>query len=176
MVLTFLTGVLYPLLVTAISNAVFFEKAAGSLVRSGENFVGSELIGQKFESPRYFHSRPSAVEYNPLPSGGSNLGLTSADLKKIVDERTAKLTADNPGAGSPPADLLFASGSGLDPHISVAAADFQTARVARVRVLDVSAVHKIVNDLTERRQFDMLGEPRVNVLRLNLAIDELDRR
>lgn len=172
--MTLLTGIIYPVLVTGLSKVFFFEKATGSLIKFRGNVIGSELIGQKFESDRYFWSRPSAVDYNPLPSGGSNLGLASQDLKKIIDERSAKLMNKHPQSGNPPQDLIFASGSGLDPHISVAAAYFQVARIAQMRGLGNSAVRKVVNELTEPRQFGIFGEPRINVLKLNLAMDKLE--
>ncbi len=172
--MTLLTGIIYPMIVTGLSKVFFFEKASGSLIQSKGTLVGSELIGQKFESDRYFWSRPSAVDYNPLPSGGSNLGQASSDLKKIADERSIKLMNKHPQAGIPTQDLIFASGSGLDPHISVAAAEFQVARVAQMRGLENSAVHKVVNELTEPRQFGIFGEPRLNVLMLNLAMDKLE--
>lgn len=174
--MTLLTGVAYPLLVTGIANLTTKDQASGSLIEKNGTLVGSELIGQKFESDRYFWPRPSAVEYNPLPSGGSNLGQASECLKETVDERVAKLKMKSPGRESlPPQDLLFASGSGLDPHISPEAAQFQVDRIALVRRLEPSAVHKLVQDLTEPRQFGMFGEPRVIVLKLNLALDNMGR-
>ncbi len=171
--MTLLTGVAYPLLVTEISSIFFHDQAAGSLINKNGNIIGSELIGQKFESDRYFWPRPSAVDYNPLPSGGSNLGQVSLDLKKIVDERSLKLKNKNPASGNPPQDLLFASGSGLDPHISVEGAEFQIARLAQIRGLEPIALRQLVGRMTEPRQFGILGEPRVNVLKLNLALDSL---
>lgn len=172
-VMTVLTGVAYPLLVTGIATVFFSQQASGSLTFVKGAIVGSDLIGQSFESPRYFHSRPSAVDNNPLTSGGSNLSPASSDLKKLVQERILKNTAENPTAGFPPADLVFASASGLDPHISPQAATYQVSRVASARGLDTEIVQKLVTDLTERPQFGILGEPRVNVLQLNLAVDRL---
>lgn len=173
--MTILTGLAYPLLITGISHSLFSSKSRGSFVEKAGVMVGSELIGQKFESDRYFWSRPSASDYNPLPSGGSNLGLASQDLKKLVGERRSKLMLKHPNDGEPPQDLLFASGSGLDPHISPAAANYQLARIAQARGRDISAMRHLVSDLTEPRQFGILGEPRLNVLRLNLALDEISK-
>lgn len=171
--MTLLTGVAYPLLVTGLSQVLFRDKASGSYVQSQGELRGSELIGQKFESDQYFSSRPSASDYNAQASGGSNQGPTSAALKKAVDERANNLKSKNPEGGVPPQDLLFASGSGLDPHISVASANYQVARLAQARQLDISAVRQLINNFTEPRQFGIFGEPRVNVLMLNLAIDQL---
>jgi potassium-transporting ATPase KdpC subunit len=171
--MTFLTGLAYPLAMTAVSQLLFKDKANGSLLERGGHAVGSEFVAQKFESAKYFWSRPSGGDYNPLPSGGTNLGQTSEALKKQVDERTAKLQAAH-GAETPiPQDLLFASSSGLDPHISPEAALYQVSRVATARGLSLEQVKSLVNQHVEGRQIGFLGEPRVNVLQLNLALDRL---
>lgn len=171
--MTLLTGVLYPLAVTGIAKAFMQDRAEGSLVRSGKGFLGSYRIGQKFESPKYFWSRPSAVDYNPQPSGGSNWGPTSADLVNKVAERRSAFQSN--GGAEPPQDLLFASGSGLDPDISPAAALFQLDRVAEARGLSAeqkAGLENLVQNSIETRQFGILGDPRVNVLELNLALDQ----
>lgn len=171
--MTVLTGGIYTGAVTVVSQALFSHEANGSLIQSGDKVVGSELVGQKFEGERYFWPRPSAGDYNPLPSGGTNLGQISADLKTKVDERKAKLKANHPESQTePPQDLLFASSSGLDPHISPAAAEFQVTRIAKTRGMDVQKVRALVDSVKENRQWGFLGEPRVNVLKLNLALDE----
>jgi K+-transporting ATPase ATPase C chain len=170
--MTILTGVVYPLVVTAVSQALFHQQAEGSLVRRGDVILGSKLVALAFTSPKYFWPRPSAASFNPLPSSGSNLGPISADLKKAVDERRAKLQAAHPEGGEPPQDLLFASGSGLDPEISPAAAHYQVIRVAQARGMDASQVTGLVAKFTEGRQLGLFGEPRVNVLALNIALDE----
>lgn len=172
-VMTLLTGVLYPLAVTGLAQALMKEKSDGSLIRSQNGLLGSDWIGQKFESPKYFWSRPSAVDYNPQPSGGSNLGWTSADLVKKVAERHQALQGSS--SGEVPQDLLFASGSGLDPHISPEAARFQLDRIAAARALSGEQrgrLQALVEESVENRQFGFLGDPRVNVLRLNLALDQ----
>lgn len=166
--MTVLTGIIYPLLVTLAGKVLFNEKAAGSFLKKGEVVIGSELIAQKFEQKKYFWPRPSAADYNPSASSGSNLGLVSADLKKQVEERASKI-----GQGSIPQDLLFASGSGLDPHISPEAAEYQIERISSERGVDVSTLRHLVGELTEKSQFGILGEARVNVLQLNLALDKL---
>ena len=170
--MTLLLGIGYPILVTLGSQALFPKQASGGFISRGGVIIGANLIGQKFESPRYFWARPSAVDSNPLPSGGSNLGPTSADLKKAVDDRMAKNKAANGEAGNVPQDLLFASGSGLDPHISPEAAHYQVERVAKARGLSAADVDRRVNEATTGRQFGFLGEPTVNVLALNLALDQ----
>ena len=171
--MTFLTGALYPAFVTVMSQAVFSRQANGQLMQKKNMTVGSKLISQKFESPQYFWGRPSAIDFNPLPSGGSNLGQNSADLKKVYEERKAKLKAAHPEmTEDPPQDLLFASGSGLDPEISPEASRYQIQRVAKARGMDVNEVNKIVDSVTLDRDFGIFGEPRVNVLNLNLALDE----
>lgn len=170
--MTILLGLIYPFVITGISQTVFSRQASGDFLTRGGQIVGSALIAQSFEKPQYFWSRPSAIGYNPLPSGGSNLGQASGDLKKAVDERLAKLKAAHPDqTDQVPMDLIFASGSGLDPHISVEAAQYQLGRVAKARNLSSEQVQKLVADSTEQRQFGLLGEPVVNVLMLNLALD-----
>ncbi len=175
--LTLLTGVLYPLVVTGVGQAIFPRQSNGSVIQSGDRVVGSRLLGQSFASPRYFWSRPSATgtqPYNGAASGGSNQGPTNPALVDAVRERIAALHAADPGKQAPvPIDLVTASGSGLDPHISPAAAEYQLARVARARNMSEDAVRRVVAAATDGRTFGILGEPRVNVLELNLALDEL---
>jgi potassium-transporting ATPase KdpC subunit len=178
LVMTIITGVLYPLIVTLIARATFPDQASGSMIVHDGKIVGSRLIGQKFESDKYFWSRPSAIDYNPLPSGGSNLGYTSGDLKKLVADRGSRLTQTVDTILTPaiPVDLLFASASGLDPHISPEAAEFQVQRVLHARRLDETNRINLINlidSLTEQRDLGVLGEPHVNVLMLNLALDSL---
>lgn len=171
--MTILLGLVYPFMITGVSQTVFSRQASGDFVTRGGQVVGSVLIAQNFEKPEYFWPRPSAVGYNPLPSGGSNLGQISADLKKTVDERKAKLKASHPDqTGEPPQDLLFASGSGLDPHISIEAAQYQLGRVAKARKLSAEQITKMIQEATKGRQLGFLGEPTVNVLMLNLALDK----
>ena len=173
LVLTFITGLAYPLAVTGFARIFFSAKASGSFIESGGKTAGSELIGQSFKGPRYFWGRPSAIGYNPLPSGGSNLSPVSLALKKQTEDNTAAFLAANPGAtGKPvPSDMVFTSASGLDPHISVEAARIQCARVAHVRGVPKVDIMSLVDGLIEPRQAGFLGEPRVNVLRLNLKLD-----
>jgi potassium-transporting ATPase KdpC subunit len=172
-----LTGVVYPLLVTALAQFIFPARANGSmLVRDGK-LVGSELVGQPFASPAYFWSRPSATSpfaYNAGASSGSNYGPLNPALLDAAKKRVQDLrAADSLNSQSVPVDLATASGSGLDPHISVAAALYQLPRVARARNLSSEKVRSLVDGSTEQRQFGFLGEPRVNVLKLNLALDEV---
>ena len=172
---TVITGVVYPVAVTVVAQLVFAHQANGSLVVEGGKTVGSTLIGQPFDDPKYFWGRPSATSpfgYNAASSSGSNLSPTNADLVKTVQGRVDALRAADPGNAAPvPVDLVTASGSGLDPDISPAAALYQATRVARARKLDDAAVRDLVARYTEPRQLGFLGEPRVNVLRLNLALD-----
>lgn len=170
---TILCGVAYPLAMTGLSQVLFSEKANGSLVYKNDQPVGSALIGQNFEKLQYFWSRPSAIGYNPQPSGGSNLGQVSADLKKVVDERTAKLKESHATTEEPPQDLIFASASGLDPHISPEAARYQIKRVAAARNIDAAQIEKMVAANTQSEQWGIFGKPRVNVVLLNMALDNL---
>jgi potassium-transporting ATPase KdpC subunit len=174
-VLTVITGIIYPLIVTAIAQAVFPSQANGSLIVKDGKVVGSRLIGQPLDDPKYFWGRPSATTpfpYNAGASSGSNLSPTNPDLLKAVQGRVDALRAADPGNTAPvPVDLVTASASGLDPHISPAAALYQVSRVARERKLDPQAVRRLVEDRTEGRFLGLLGEPRVNVLALNLALD-----
>jgi K+-transporting ATPase ATPase C chain len=175
--LSLLTGVAYPALVTALAALALPHQAHGSLIRRGETIVGSELIGQAFADSRHFWSRPSATgphPYNAAASGGSNLGPTHPALVAAVAGRVAALRAADPGNAAPvPVDLVTASASGLDPHISPAAAAWQVARVARARGLSQEVVRMAVAAHTRPRQLGLLGEPRVDVLALNLALDAL---
>ena len=172
---TLITGVAYPLVVTGIAQVIFPFKANGSLIVKDGKVVGSALIGQVFDEPKYFWGRPSATSpfgYNAGSSSGSNLSPTNPDLIKAVQGRVEALRAADPGNTAPvPVDLVTASGSGLDPHISPAAALYQVSRVARERKLAPDAVRALVERNTEGRFWGMLGEPRVNVLALNLALD-----
>jgi K+-transporting ATPase ATPase C chain len=174
-IFTLLTGFLYPLAVTGIAQLAFPLQANGSLIVRNGQIIGSELIGQSFDDPKYFWGRPSVTPdypYNAAASSGSNLGPSNPALKAAVESRIAALRAADPGNTQPiPVDLVTASGSGLDPHISPAAAMYQVPRVARVRGLSEGEVIALVNRYTEGRQFGFLGEVRVNVLRLNLALD-----
>lgn len=174
-VLTFLTGVAYPLLVTATAWILFPAKARGSVIVRGGRPVGSSLIGQPFSDPRYFWGRLSATTpaYNAGASSGSNLGPLNPVLLDQSSARVAALREADPGNLAPvPVDLATGSGSGLDPHISPAAAAFQSARVARARAMEPADVDRLVARFTEARQWGLMGEPRVNVLLLNLALDE----
>ena len=169
---TVLTGLLYPLAVTGLAQAIFPTQANGSLITRNGRTLGSELIGQPFDEPRYFWGRPSAAGYNAAASSGSNLGPTNPVLTAAVQARIAALRAADPTNTAPiPADLVTTSASGLDPQISIAAANYQLARVARARGLPEAQVKALVEKYTAGRQFFILGEPRVNVLLLNLALD-----
>jgi K+-transporting ATPase ATPase C chain len=175
-ILSVLTGMAYPLVMTGVSQLVFPERANGSLIVRDGKPIGSSLIGQRFSDPKYFWGRPSATSppYNAGASSGSNRGVSNPDQLTAMRERVGALRAADPGQTAlVPIDLVTASGSGLDPHISVAAARYQASRVAKARGIPTEQVQKLVDELTEGRQFGLLGERRVNVLRLNLALDEL---
>ena len=176
-VLTLICGVAYPLLSTAIGQAAFNDKANGSLIERDGAVVGSKLIGQNFAAPQYFHSRPSAAGagYDGAASSGSNLGPLSPDLLAAVEERAVAYREENGLAANAlvPVDAVTASGSGLDPHISIANARIQIGRVARVRGLETTVVEGLVGKYTDDRQLMVLGDPGVNVVELNLALDDL---
>jgi potassium-transporting ATPase KdpC subunit len=176
-VMTLLLGVVYPLAITGLARAVFPSQAAGSLIHRGNVLVGSSLIGQSFSDPKYFWGRPSATApqpYNGLASGGSNLGpLNPALLDKVAGQVKLLHDADPDNTRPVPVDLVAASASGLDPEISPAAADYQASRVARLRNLPLATVQSLVTQHQKRALFDVLGEARVNVLELNLALDSL---
>lgn len=173
--LTLLTGIAYPLIVTSVGQVAFHGQVNGSIIRSGDRAVGSRLLGQPFSDPKYLWSRPSATgphPYNGAVSSGSNQGPINPALETAVRDRVAALRAADPTNTAPvPVDLVTASGSGLDPHISPAAAEYQIGRVARARKMTEADVRKLVEAATEGRTFGILGEPRVNVLELNLALD-----
>ncbi len=172
-----LTGIIYPLLVTGIGNLMFPQQVAGSLLKVGDKWVGSSLIGQPFTDPKYFWGRPSATApypYNALASGGSNLGPLNPMLQEVITARIKVLREVDPDNSRPiPIDLVTASASGLDPHISPAAAEYQVSRIARWRKLAPATVQNLVQQFIEPPQWRVFGESRVNVLRLNLALDQM---
>jgi K+-transporting ATPase ATPase C chain len=174
---TLLTGVVYPLAVTAVSQTLFSYQANGSLMEQDGIIVGSALIGQPFDDPAYFWGRPSLTSphpYNGAASAGSTIAPSNPALTDRVAARIATLETADPANTQPiPVDLVTASGSGLDPHISLAAAEYQVARVAQVRGVETAVVHQLITEYTEGRTFGLLGEPRLNVLKLNLALDAL---
>jgi potassium-transporting ATPase KdpC subunit len=175
---TIVTGFIYPFLITGIAQLVFPKKANGSLILNNNKIIGSELIGQTFDSAKYFSSRPSAITYNPLPSGGSNYGLTNSKLKRLLSERRSYFIEFNnlDSTVAVPSEMLFASASGLDPHISPDAALLQVEHVAKARHLNGKQkieIIKCIHELTEEPQIMCLGEKRINVLMLNIAIDKL---
>ena len=178
LLMTILTGIIYPLLMTGLAQLTFPAKANGSLVKKEGKVIGSELIGQKFDTSIYFWSRPSAIGYNPIPSGASNYGPTSDTLKKQVIARRILFATKNSITDilAIPKEMIFASGSGLDPHISPEAAMLQLARVATARNLDetkLQQVRQLIKNMTEKPQFSLFGEPRINVFDLNLALDKI---
>lgn len=174
--MTLVLGLAYPALVAGLGWVVFPTKAAGSLIEEQGRVRGSELIGQKFESNLYFWGRPSAIDFNPQPSGGSNLGPINPSLKKLIQEREAKLKAAH-GPGEVPTELLMASASGVDPELSPAAVRYQIKRIAQARGVSEERVQQLVDRHQQGRQLGLLGEERVNVLRLNMALDhELGKR
>ena len=178
LVMTILTGIMYPLFMTGLAQVSYPSKANGSLITKDGKIIGSELIGQKFDTSIYFWSRPSAIGYNPVPSGASNYGPTSDTLKKLVSSRRAFFAKMNSVQDplSTPKEMAFASGSGLDPHISPEAAVMQIERISSARHFDNAQKEKLqkkIIDLTENPQFFFLGEPRINVLMLNLELNKI---
>lgn len=174
--LTFVTGVIYPVIITLIAQQCFPYEANGSLLYRDQQLVGSELIGQPFGQPRYFWSRPSSTgpfPYNANSSSGSNFGPQHPELAKSIESRIAALQTSGTTTTNIPIDLVTSSGSGLDPHISPAAAHCQVGRIAHTRHCEESVLQQLVVEHTEARQWGLFGEPRVNVLRLNLALDQL---
>jgi len=172
-----LTGIVYPLCITLIAQVVFPYQANGSLIEGGGKYLGSELIGQQFDGDGYFWGRPSATQpqpYNASASAGSNYGPSNQELLDNINKRVEALKRADPENNIPiPVDLVTYSASGLDPHISRAAALYQVPRIARQRHISEEKLQELVNRFTEGRQFGVLGEPRVNILRLNLALDEI---
>lgn len=180
LIMTVLTGVIYPFLMTGVAQLAFPSKANGSLIIKDGKIIGSKLIGQKFDSIIYFWNRPSAIDYNPIPSGASNLGPTSDKLKKQVSERRLLFATNNSikDTSAIPKEMIFASASGLDPHISQKAALLQVDRVAKARNFNTIQKQNLVQSvksLTETPQFLILGEERVNVLILNIELNKLDQ-
>ncbi len=178
LLMTILTGIIYPLFITAIGQIIFNYKANGSLYIKDDKVRGSFLLGQNFTDSTYFHSRPSAINYNPLPSGASNLGLTSKVLREQFNERKRNFLLTNmlDSTKEVPAEMLFASASGVDPHISKQAVYLQVPRIERVRTLNeiqTNNLYKIIDSITEYTQFGFLGSKVVNILRLNIKLDLL---
>jgi K+-transporting ATPase ATPase C chain len=178
LLMTFLTGIIYPLFITAVGQIIFPQKANGSIIFKDEIPIGSKLLGQNFSDSIYFQPRPSAINYNPMPSGASNLGLSSAVLREQVNTREKEFREKNFLADSiaVPSEIIFASGSGVDPHISKEAAFLQVPRIIKARTLNniqSKMVLNLIDSLTENRQFGILGKEVVNVLELNIKLDEL---
>lgn len=179
--MTFITGIVYPLFIWGIAQLMINQKANGNFIVMEGKPIGSVLIAQKFEAFQYFWGRPSAIDYNPIPSGGSNLGPTSALLKKAVDDRIAVIlkSQDPSDHHHIPSELLFTSGSGIDPHISPETAFFQIDRILKARKMDQKIgkqqLINLIEKFTEKRRFGFLGDPVVNVLQLNLALDHLTK-
>jgi potassium-transporting ATPase KdpC subunit len=174
--MTLLTGIAYPLLITGIAGLIFPHRAGGSVIEKDGRPIGSMLIGQDFADPKYFWPRPSATNYDAMPSGGSSLGPTSNTLKETISKRREALQAADGGDAEIPVDLLFASASGLDPEISPAAARYQVGRIIKARHLDEKAktdIFTLIDKHIETPTFGLLGEPRINVLSLNLALDSM---
>ena len=167
LVLTLITGLLYPLAITGIAQLLFPKQANGSRIVQNGQIIGSDLLAQQFKSPRYFWPRPSGADFATVPSGASNKGPTSADLKKAINDRRSQFGSEAP------VDLLTASGSGLDPHISPEAAHSQIPRIAAARSMPPEKISELVDRTTEAPQLGFLGEPRVNVVLLNQALDQL---
>ena len=172
-------NLIYPVLLTGMAWVIFPEKSSGSLITKNGIIIGSSQIGQKFNSSVYFRSRPSAVDYNPVPSAASNFGPTSTKLTALVHERRNTFSVENNIQDTIPipADMLFASGSGLDPHTSVKAARMQVKRIVSARNFDSSQEQKLydlINNLTQKPQFGILGEERINILRLNMELDSIN--
>lgn len=172
--LAFITGIIYPLLITAIAQFTMPEMANGSLIFKNGKPIGSKLIAQKFEGTEYFWPRPSTIDYNPLPSSGSNLAPTSKTLKNLIESRKAYLLSSSSAKAPTPGDLLFSSGSGIDPHISMESAYYQIPRVAKGRKMEnrQNEIKDLVDQVITYRRFGFLGEPYINVLELNLALDQ----
>jgi potassium-transporting ATPase KdpC subunit len=176
---TILTGIVYPLLITGIAQIIFPSNANGSIIYKDNIAIGSELIGQQFDSSIYFHSRPSAISYNPLPSGGSNFGLTNVKLKNLVAQRRHQFIIINQldSTTEIPSEMLFASASGLDPHISPKAALMQVNRICKARNFNSGQKKMLtdfLNQITELPQFNCLGEGRINVIDLNIELDKIN--
>jgi K+-transporting ATPase ATPase C chain len=177
-IFTALTGVVYPMLITGLSQVMFPRKANGSLIKIGNRIIGSELVGQQFDSIKYFSSRPSAINYNPLPSGATNYGLTNAKLRDIVYKRNNQFISVNnlDSLTIVPSEMLFASASGLDPHISPEAAFLQVERIVHARNFNSALeqnLKQLIKNQTEAPQLLFLGKERVNVLLLNLEVDKI---
>ena len=178
LLMTLLTGIIYPLFITMVGQLIFPHQANGSILYKDDTVIGSQLLGQSFFDSIYFHPRPSAINHNPVPSGASNLGLSSTALREQVNTREKEFREKNFLADSidVPSEMIFASGSGVDPHISKEAAFLQVPRIIKSRTLNTSQsilVYKLIDSMTENRQFGILGEEVVNVLELNIKLNEL---